>query len=78
MASERQGTLYIGMTNDLLRRAWEHKNHCVEGFTEKYRVVDLVWYEIHSTAEGAITAEKRMKRYKRKWKVDLIEKVNPE
>lgn len=78
LASERQGTLYIGMTNDLVRRVWEHKNHSVDGFTENYNVTNLVWFEIHSTAENAIAAEKKLKRYKRKWKVDLIEKENPE
>ncbi|MBT6033766.1 MAG: GIY-YIG nuclease family protein [Kordiimonadaceae bacterium] len=77
MASERQGTLYIGMTNDLVRRVWEHKNHCVKGFTTKYNISNLVWFEIHATAQSAISAEKRMKRYRRKWKVDLIEKENP-
>jgi putative endonuclease len=78
MASERNGTLYIGMTNDLVRRAWEHKNHCFEGFTEKYEVTLLVWFEQHSTAKNAIKREKRLKRYERKWKLDLIEKENPD
>jgi putative endonuclease len=78
MASSKYGTLYIGMTNDLIRRVWEHKNHCVDGFTGRYDVTDLVWYEIHSTAENAIKREKRLKRYLRQWKISLIEENNPQ
>lgn len=78
MASGRQGTLYIGVTSDLIKRVYEHKNHVVKGFTSKYEVVKLVWFEVHSTSLEAIASEKRLKRYKRKWKVDLIEKTNPE
>jgi putative endonuclease len=78
MASGKNGTLYIGMTNDLIRRVWEHKNHCVDGFTGRYDVTDLVWYEIHSTAENAIKREKRLKRYQRQWKISLIEENNPQ
>jgi len=78
MASGRNGTLYIGMTNDLVRRVWEHKNHVVEGFTEKHDVTMLVWFEVHATAEAAIKREKRLKRYKRDWKLELIEAENPD
>ena len=78
MTSKRNGTLYIGMTNDLVRRVWEHKNHVVEGFTEKHDVTILVWYEQHELVEHAIKREKRLKRYERKWKLDLIEKENPD
>jgi len=78
MASGRNGTLYIGMTNDLVRRVWEHKNHAVEGFTDKHDVTMLVWFEVHATAEAAIKREKRLKRYKRVWKLELIEADNPD
>lgn len=78
MASGRNGTLYIGMTNDLVRRVWEHKNHVVEGFTDTYDVIILVWFEVHTTAEAAITREKALKRYKRVWKIELIEAENPD
>ncbi len=78
LASERNRTLYIGMTNDLVRRVWEHLFHVIEGFTEKYDVTKLVWYEHHATAEAAILREKRLKRYKREWKLDLIENDNPD
>ena len=78
MASAPQGTLYIGMTNNLVRRVWEHKNHVVEGFTDKYEVTTLVWFEVHATAEAAITREKALKRYKRAWKIELVEAENPD
>ena len=77
MASKPNGTIYIGMTNDLVRRVWEHKEHVVEGFTEKYDVSRLVWFEIHTTAENAIKREKRLKRYRRDWKIQMIERDNP-
>ncbi|MCJ9429383.1 GIY-YIG nuclease family protein [Kordiimonas marina] len=77
MASGPKGTLYIGMTGNLPRRVWEHKNHVIEGFTDRYDVTRLVWFEEHATAEAAIQREKRLKRYKRDWKIDLIEAENP-
>lgn len=77
MASGKNGTLYIGMTNDLVRRVWEHKNHVAEGFTDTYNVTKLVWFEVHQAAEAAIVREKRLKRYKRDWKIELIEADNP-
>jgi putative endonuclease len=78
LASQRNGTLYIGMTNNLLRRIWEHKNDVVEGFTKQYDVHHLVWYEVADTALVAITREKQLKHWNRAWKLRLIEKMNPE
>jgi putative endonuclease len=78
MASKRNGTLYIGVTSDLVKRIWQHKNNVVEGFTAKYDVHLLVYYEIHPDAESAITREKRLKKWNRAWKVRLIEEKNPE
>ena len=77
LASRKNGTLYIGITSDLIRRTWEHKNKVVEGFSNKYGVDKLVYYEIFDDPESAIKREKRLKSYKRKWKIDLIEKSNP-
>ncbi len=76
LASCRNGTLYIGVSNDILRRTWEHKNDLVAGFTKKYGVHILVWYEIHNDIGAAIAREKRMKRWNRDWKIALIEKTN--
>lgn len=78
MASKRNGTLYIGVTSDLTRRVWEHKNDVVEGFTKDYGVHRLVYFEQFDDAERAIQREKTMKRYVRKWKLNLIEGTNPE
>jgi putative endonuclease len=78
LASKRNGTLYTGVTSNIVKRIWEHKNNQVEGFTKRYNVHHLVWYEIHDTMESAITREKRLKRWKRKWKLELIESKNPE
>ncbi len=78
LASKRNGTLYIGVTSDLAKRIWEHKNNMVEGFSKRYDVHRLVWYELHETMESAIQREKQMKEWKRKWKLELIESVNPE
>jgi putative endonuclease len=77
LASKRNGTLYIGVTSDLVKRIWEHKNNIVEGFTKRYNVHQLVWYEMHESMESAITREKRLKNWKRKWKLKLIESINP-
>lgn len=76
LASQRNGTLYIGVTDNLVRRAWEHKNDLVKGFTEKYNVHLLVYYEQHQDIEQAILREKQLKKWKRKWKLDLIEEQN--
>ena len=78
MASKRNGTLYIGVTSDLIKRVWQHKNSIINGFSKQYNVHMLVWYEIHSTMESAINREKRLKSWSRQWKLDLIEKMNPE
>ncbi|MBP1711445.1 MAG: nuclease [Deltaproteobacteria bacterium] len=77
MASGRNGTLYIGVTSDLVRRVWEHKNNLVEGFTRRYNVHHLVWYELHGNINSAIEREKKMKEWKRAWKLKLIEEQNP-
>ena len=78
MASKRNGTLYIGVTNDLIRRIYEHKNDFVEGFTKKYGVHTLVYYEACDSRDGAIWREKSLKNWHRKWKLRLIEERNPE
>ena len=78
LASRRNGTLYIGVTSDLVARVWQHKTKAVPGFTSRYGCDRLVYFEIHGTAEGAITREKQMKEWRRAWKVELIEKNNPE
>ena len=78
MASERNGTLYVGVTSDIAKRVWEHKNNIIEGFTKKYSVHKLVWYQIFENMPEAIKAEKQMKEWKRKWKLELIESMNPE
>lgn len=78
LASSKNGTIYIGVTSDLKKRIWEHKNNSVEAFTEKYNVHDLVWYEQHDNAESAIHREKRLKKYAREAKIKLIEKENKE
>ena len=77
LASKRNGTLYIGVTSDLVKRVWEHKNNKADGFTQRYNVHQLVWYELHDNMESAITREKRLKEWKRKWKLNLIEDKNP-
>ncbi len=77
LASERNGTLYIGVTSDLVKRVWQHKSNFVDGFTKQHQVHTLVWYEIHENMESAITREKQLKEWKRQWKIELIEKLNP-
>ena len=77
LASKRNGTLYIGVTSDLVQRIWQHKNDVVEGFTKKYGVHMLVWYEWHEDMESAIIREKRLKKWNRDWKLRLIEENNP-
>ena len=78
LASQRNGTLYIGITSDLIKRVWEHKNKFVDGFTKKYNINKLIYYEQYSDPENAIKREKRLKKYNRKWKLTLIEKANPQ
>ncbi len=77
LASERNGTLYIGVTSDLIKRVWEHKSHLIIGFTQQYQVHQLVWYETSESMESAIVREKQLKEWKRQWKLKLIEKTNP-
>jgi len=77
LASERNGTLYIGVTSNLQKRAWEHKNDLVEGFTKRYGVHRLVYYELHEEMVSAIRREKQMKKWNRAWKLELIERQNP-
>jgi putative endonuclease len=77
MASKKNGTLYTGMTNDLIKRVYEHKEGVVEGFTKKYGVKILVWYEQTNDVEAAIKREKNIQAWKREWKLRLIEEKNP-
>jgi putative endonuclease len=77
LASKRNGTLYIGVTSELVQRIWQHKNKLIEGFTQKYNVNKLVYYEVHPNAESAITREKQMKKWRRVWKMRIIEEKNP-
>ena len=77
MASRKNGTLYIGVTNNLAARVWQHKNDVNEGFTSKYQVHRLVWYEETPDISSAITREKQMKKWRRQWKIELIEDKNP-
>ena len=76
LASKPHGTLYTGMTSDLLKRIWEHKNKAVPGFTRRYGVDQLVWFEAHETTEAALRREKQIKEWKRDWKINLIEREN--
>lgn len=78
LASQRNGTLYTGMTSDLVRRIGEHKTSAIEGFTKDYGVHILVYYEVHNDVTEAIKREKRLKRWERRWKLELIEKANPQ
>ena len=77
LASGRNGTLYVGVTSDLVKRVCEHKNNVVPSFTKRYSVHTLVWYELHGTMESAITREKTIKGWTRDWKLKLIEENNP-
>jgi len=78
LASKKNGTLYIGVTSDLMKRVWEHKNDLVEGFTKEYGVHRLVYFEMLEDMESAIQREKQLKKWNRDWKIELIEKDNPE
>ncbi|MCK4337024.1 MAG: GIY-YIG nuclease family protein [Candidatus Aminicenantes bacterium] len=78
LCSKRNGTLYIGVTSNIVKRVYEHKHDLIEGFTKKYNVHRLVWYEMHESAESAIIREKQIKKWDRKWKLELIEKENPQ
>jgi putative endonuclease len=77
LASRRNGTLYIGMTDDLARRVWEHQSRAIPGFTKKYGIKTLVWYELHESRESAFQRERQLKKWNRAWKLALIERSNP-
>jgi putative endonuclease len=77
VCDSRHGTLYTGVTSDLARRIWAHRSGIAEGFTKRYGLKLLVWYEVHTTMESAIVREKRIKAWKRAWKITLIERMNP-
>jgi putative endonuclease len=77
LASKPYGTLYIGTTSDLVRRVWEHKNKVVPGFTRQYNIDQLVWFEVHESANAALQREKQLKEWQRDWKINLIARDNP-
>ena len=77
LASKRNGTLYTGVTSNLIQRVWQHKHDVIQGFTRKYNVKTLVYYEVHKNVESALTREKKIKRWRRSWKLELIENSNP-
>jgi len=77
LASRRNGTLYVGMTDDLVKRVWMHKREILPGFTKDYDVKLLVWYEVHDSRESAFTRERQIKKWNRAWKLEMIEKMNP-
>ena len=76
LASKANGTLYIGVTSDLVQRVWQHRNGLAEGFTKRYGVHQLVWYEVHESMESAIMREKALKKWNRAWKIELIQESN--
>ena len=78
LASRRTGTLYVGVTSNLIQRVYQHRNDLVEGFTRRYKIHTLVWYELHESMESAILWEKEVKKWQRYAKITLIEKSNPE
>ena len=78
LASRKEGVLYIGITSNLIKRIWEHRQGVVDGFTKKYNVYRLVYFEETNDAQEAIIREKHLKKWNRKWKIELIEKDNPE
>jgi putative endonuclease len=77
MSNRKYGTLYVGVTSNLILRAWQHREGTIEGFTKKYGLKRLVWYENHDSMIAAIQREKSLKKYKRDWKINLIERENP-
>ena len=78
LASDQNGTLYVGVTNDLARRVYEYRNDLIDGFTKRYGVHRLVWFEVHRDINEAILREKRIKKWNRSWKLRVIEKMNPD
>lgn len=77
LASKKNGTLYIGVTSDLIKCIWQHKNNELDGFTKKYHIHNLVWYETHQEMNSALAREKQLKKWNRAWKIELIEQNNP-
>jgi putative endonuclease len=77
LASRKHGTIYVGVTNDLIRRVYQHKNKLIKGFTKEYAVTRLVWFETHDDITAAIMREKELKKWRREWKINLIERDNP-
>jgi putative endonuclease len=77
LASKRNGTLYVGMTDDLVKRVWMHETDVLPGFTRDHGVKTLVWYEVHDSRESAFARERQIKKWNRSWKLELIEKMNP-
>jgi putative endonuclease len=78
LASKPNGTLYVGVTSNLVARLWQHRSHVVKGFSDRYEVTRLVWYEVHDSAEFAIAREKQLKKWRRAWKVQLLSEANPD
>ena len=78
LTAGKRGTLYIGVTSNLAARIWQHREHVAAGFTTRYNVTMLVWYELHATMDSAITREKQLKKWNREWKLRLIQGANPE
>lgn len=78
VANQPNGTIYAGVTSNLVQRVWQHKNNIIKGFSSRYDTHSLVWYEMHPTMESAIIREKRLKNWKREWKLKLIERDNPQ
>jgi len=78
LANKRNGTLYIGVTSDLIQRVWQHREGLAEGFTSKYNIKILVWYELHGSMPEAIAREKAIKEWRRRWKIELVAAMNPE
>ena len=78
LASKRNGTLYVGVTSNLVQRIWQHRNNLAEGFTRRYQVHQLVCYELYEDIRVAINRERQLKNWKRRWKLELIEKSNPD
>ena len=78
LATGKRGTLHIGVTSNLIARTWQHREHLVEGFTKRYNVTMLAWYELHGTMESAILREKQLKKWNREWKLRLVREFNPE
>ncbi|HZX79176.1 GIY-YIG nuclease family protein [Lysobacter sp.] len=77
LASSRNGTLYLGVTSNLVKRTWQHRERAIEGFSDRYHVTRLVWYELHESMESAIQREKRIKKWNREWKLRLVDEMNP-